>query len=86
MGASYERMLKSQETVMKKMHWMQARNRFVALLVAGLAAPAVMAQGFPSKPIRIVVPFGPGSAMILAVLAESSFIRFISSGFNSSCS
>jgi tripartite-type tricarboxylate transporter receptor subunit TctC len=42
---------------------MQARNRLVALLVAALAAPAVMAQGFPSKPIRIVVPFAAGGAV-----------------------
>ena len=48
---------------MKKMLWMQARNRLVALLVAALAAPAAMAQGFPSKPIRIVVPFAAGGAV-----------------------
>jgi tripartite-type tricarboxylate transporter receptor subunit TctC len=45
------------------MLWTQARNRLVALLVAALAAPAVMAQGFPSKPIRIVVPFAAGGAV-----------------------
>ncbi|HUL91607.1 MAG TPA: tripartite tricarboxylate transporter substrate binding protein [Burkholderiales bacterium] len=48
---------------MKKMLWMQARNRFVALIAAALAAPAAMAQGFPSKPIRIVVPFAAGGAV-----------------------
>jgi tripartite-type tricarboxylate transporter receptor subunit TctC len=47
----------------KKMLWMQAPNRLVALLVAALAAPAAMAQGFPSKPIRIVVPFAAGGAV-----------------------
>jgi tripartite-type tricarboxylate transporter receptor subunit TctC len=45
------------------MLWTQAWNRLVALLVAALAAPAVMAQGFPSKPIRIVVPFAAGGAV-----------------------
>src|SRR5574342_1035406 len=48
---------------MKKMLWTQTRNRLFAGLAAALAAPAAMAQGFPSKPIKIVVPFAAGGAV-----------------------
>lgn len=40
------------------MHWM-AKFSSVALVLAALSAPAV-AQPYPNKPVRIVVPFGPG--------------------------
>ena len=36
------------------------RRRFTAGLAATLAAPAVRAETWPSKPIRIVVPYPPG--------------------------
>ncbi|PWB14573.1 tripartite tricarboxylate transporter substrate binding protein [Comamonas sp. JNW] len=32
-----------------------------AALLAGTASPALQAQDFPSKPIKFIVPFGPGS-------------------------
>ncbi|MFC3216912.1 Bug family tripartite tricarboxylate transporter substrate binding protein [Comamonas sp. JC664] len=32
-----------------------------AALLAGAASPALQAQDFPSKPIKFIVPFGPGS-------------------------
>jgi len=38
------------------------RRRFVASLLA-LAALPVRAQAFPSRPIRVVVPFPPGGAV-----------------------
>jgi tripartite-type tricarboxylate transporter receptor subunit TctC len=40
------------------------RRRALALcaaLLAGAASPALQAQDFPSKPIKFIVPFGPGS-------------------------
>ena len=40
----------------------QTRIRILALLAA-FGAPAAIAQGFPSKPIRIVVPFPAGGAV-----------------------
>jgi len=48
---------------MKKTLWTQTRNRLLALLAAALAAPAAIAQGFPSKPVKIVVPFAAGGAV-----------------------
>jgi tripartite-type tricarboxylate transporter receptor subunit TctC len=36
-------------------------NRYVAACAAALACGAVMAQGYPSRPIKFLVPFSPGS-------------------------
>ena len=38
---------------------MNHRNRFVAL-AATLAATAVLAQGYPNKPVKVIVPYPPG--------------------------
>jgi tripartite-type tricarboxylate transporter receptor subunit TctC len=32
----------------------------LALAAAGLAAPAVRAQGYPARPVRVILPFGAG--------------------------
>ena len=38
------------------------RPLLIAALLAGLAAPALAQDNWPSKPIHIVVPYGPGSS------------------------
>lgn len=38
------------------------RRKFLGSSILSLAAPAVLAQAWPARPIRIVVPFPPGSA------------------------
>jgi len=51
--ARVARALRHAEGKMKK-------NVLILAVAAGLAAPAALAQSFPAKPVRIVVPFGAG--------------------------
>ncbi|WP_422035951.1 Bug family tripartite tricarboxylate transporter substrate binding protein [Reyranella sp.] len=53
---------------MRVVHWLTA---FAATVCVMLAAPA-MAQSYPNKPIRLIVPFGAGSGsdILARILAE----------------
>ena len=48
------------------------RRTLLAALAAGLAAPAIRAQGFPNRPITLIVPWPAGGAtdVTLRLLAE----------------
>ena len=46
------------------MHWL---NKTLVLAAAGFGALAAQAQGFPDKPIRVIVPFAAGNTLDTAL-------------------
>ena len=54
-----------------------ARGIATVALVLSAAAPALAQQAWPTKPVRIVVPYGPGSSpdVIARIVAEKLTVR-----------
>jgi len=50
-------------------------NRFIAFLICFLAAGAALAQAYPSRPVRVVVPWPPGQATDIAARVVSQKLQ-----------
>jgi tripartite-type tricarboxylate transporter receptor subunit TctC len=54
---------------------MMQRLKWLGLAALLIAALPVLAQSYPSQPVRIIVPFGPGSGSDIVARKLGSYLQ-----------
>src|SRR5262249_36639847 len=67
--------IQEQENPSKNASETAGMNRFIAFLISSLFAGAAWAQAYPSRPVRVVVPWPPGQATDIAARVVSQKLQ-----------